>query len=205
MFDLVIRGGKIVDGTGAPSFVGDVAIKAGVIVKVGGDLGPGKEEINAAGNIVCPGFVDTHTHYDGQVTWDLHLTPSSWHGVTTAIMGNCGMGFAPVRPGKEARDYLISVMEGVEDIPGSVLSEGVSWDWESFPEFLDAIERRPHSIDVVAQVPHAPLTRLCHGTRARPRRRSDAGGHRRNGSTDKGSNSRRRLGLHNLAHLYSRR
>ena len=157
MHDLVIRGGKIVDGTGAPAFNGDVAIKDGVIVAVGGEVGPGKQEINAAGNIVCPGFIDTHTHYDGQATWDPYLAPSAWHGVTTAIIGNCGMGFAPVRPGKDARDYLISVMEGVEDIPGSVLSEGVSWDWESFPEFLDSLDHKPHSIDIVTQIPHAPL------------------------------------------------
>ena len=157
MHDLVIRGGTIVDGTGAPSFVGDVAIKDGVIVAVGGNLGPGKQTIDATGTIVTPGFVDTHTHYDGQVTWDSELAPAACHGVTTAIMGNCGMGFAPIRPGVEARDYLIKVMEGVEDIPGTVLAEGVSWDWESFPEYLDSVERKPHSIDVAAQVPHAPL------------------------------------------------
>jgi len=157
MHDLVIRGGTIVDGTGAPGFVGDVAISGGTIVAVGGDIGPSRHEIDATGNIVTPGFVDTHTHYDGQVTWDPQLSPAAWHGVTTAIMGNCGMGFAPVRPGTEARDYLITVMEGVEDIPGTVLAEGVSWDWESFPEYLDSIDRKPHAIDVVAQIPHAPL------------------------------------------------
>jgi N-acyl-D-amino-acid deacylase len=157
MYDLVIRGGMIVDGTGAPGFVGDVAASGGTIVAVGGDVGPGRQELDASGSIVTPGFVDTHTHYDGQVTWDAQLAPAAWHGVTTAIMGNCGMGFAPVRPGIEARDYLIKVMEGVEDIPGTVLAEGVSWDWESFSEYLDSVERRPHSIDVVAQIPHAPL------------------------------------------------
>jgi N-acyl-D-aspartate/D-glutamate deacylase len=157
MHDLVIRGGTIVDGTGASPFVGDVAITDGTIVAVGSGVGPGTKEINATGQIVTPGFIDTHTHYDGQVTWDPYLSPAAWHGVTTAIMGNCGMGFAPVRPGLEARDYLINVMEGVEDIPGSVLSEGVSWDWETFPEYLDSIDRKPHSIDVVAQIPHAPL------------------------------------------------
>jgi len=157
MHDLVIRGGTVIDGTGATGFVGDVAVDKGTIVAVGGDIGPGAREIDATGNIVTPGFVDTHTHYDGQVTWDAQLSPAAWHGVTTAIMGNCGMGFAPVRPGIEARDYLIKVMEGVEDIPGTVLAEGVSWDWESFPEYLDSIDRKPHAIDVVAQVPHAPL------------------------------------------------
>lgn len=157
MHDLVIRGGTIVDGTGAPGFVGDVAVDNGAIVAVGGDIGQGRQEIDATGNIVTPGFVDTHTHYDGQVTWDAQLSPAAWHGVTTAIMGNCGMGFAPVRPGIEARDYLITVMEGVEDIPGTVLAEGVSWDWETFPEYLDSVDRKPHAIDIVAQIPHAPL------------------------------------------------
>ncbi|MDT0509921.1 amidohydrolase family protein [Novosphingobium sp. MMS21-SN21R] len=157
MFDLVIRAGTIVDGTGAASFTGDVGIKDGTIVAVGDDIGPGAKEIDATGLLVTPGFIDTHTHYDGQVTWDPLLSPAAWHGVTTAVMGNCGMGFAPIRPGIEARDYLINVMEGVEDIPGSVLAEGVSWDWETFPEYLDSIDRKPHAIDVVAQVPHAPL------------------------------------------------
>ena len=157
MHDLVIRGGTIVDGTGAPAFVGDVAVTGGTIVAVGGSAAPGTKEIDASGCIVTPGFVDTHTHYDGQVTWDPHLSPAAWHGVTTAVMGNCGVGFAPIRPGPEARDYLIKVMEGVEDIPGTVLAEGVSWDWESFPEYLDSIDRKPHAIDIVAQVPHAPL------------------------------------------------
>ena len=157
MHDLVIRGGTIIDGTGAPGFVGDVAVDNGTIVAVGGAVGSGFTEIDAAGAIVTPGFVDTHTHYDGQVTWDSQLSPAAWHGVTTAIMGNCGMGFAPLRPGIEARDYLIKVMEGVVDIPGSVLAEGVSWDWETFPEYLDSIDRKPHAIDVVAQIPHAPL------------------------------------------------
>ena len=157
MHDLVIRGGTIVDGTGAPSFTGDIAITDGTIVAVGNDVGKGAKEIDAAGLIITPGFIDTHTHYDGQVTWDSQLSPAAWHGVTTAIMGNCGMGFAPVRPGQEARDYLIKVMEGVEDIPFAVLANGVSWDWESFPDYMDSVESRPHAIDMVAQVPHAPL------------------------------------------------
>jgi N-acyl-D-aspartate/D-glutamate deacylase len=155
MHDLVIRGGTIVDGTGAPSFVGDLAVKDGTIVAVGGKVGPGSQEINASGQVVRPGFIDTHTHYDDQVTWDPHLSPSSWHGVTTVIMGNCGVGFAPVRPGE--KDYLIEIMEGVEDIPGTALCEGMAWDWESFPEYLDSLERQQRSIDVAAQVPHCAI------------------------------------------------
>ena len=192
MHDLVIRGGTIVDGTGAPGFVGDVAMNNGIIVAVGGDIGPGRQEIDATGNIVTPGFVDTHTHYDGQVTWDPQLSPAAWHGVTTAIMGNCGMGFAPVRPGVEARDYLIKVMEGVEDIPGTVLAEGVSWDWESSPNISIRSTASRTAIDVVAQVPHAPLARLCHGPRPRDRRRSDRRRHRRNGPADQRSDQGRR-------------
>lgn len=154
-FDLVIRGGTIVDGTGRSAFTGDIAINDGKIAEMGGDIGPGKQEIDAAGLLVCPGFVDTHTHFDGQVTWDPHLSPSPWHGVTTVVMGNCGVGFAPVRPGE--KDYLIDVMEGVEDIPGSALAEGMPWDWETFPEYLDSLDRLPRSIDVAAQVPHCAL------------------------------------------------
>lgn len=155
MYDLVIRGGIIVDGTGAPSYTGDLAIRDGKIADVGTGIGSGRREIDATGLVVCPGFIDTHTHYDGQVTWDPHLSPSSWHGVTTVIMGNCGVGFAPVRPAE--KDYLIEIMEGVEDIPGSALAEGMTWDWESFPEYLDSLDRQPHSIDVAAQVPHCAL------------------------------------------------
>jgi N-acyl-D-amino-acid deacylase len=155
MFDLVIRGGTIADGTGRPVFTGDVAVLDGKIVEVGGKVGPGQQEIDATALLVCPGFIDTHTHYDGQVTWDPHLAPSSWHGVTTVIMGNCGVGFAPVRPGH--KEYLIDVMEGVEDIPGSALAEGMPWDWETFPEYLDSLDRLPRSIDVAAQVPHCAV------------------------------------------------
>ena len=155
MFDLVIRGGSIADGTGRPVFTGDVAIRNGKIAEVGGHVGPGQREIDATGLLVCPGFIDTHTHFDGQVTWDPHLAPSSWHGVTTVIMGNCGVGFAPVRPGQ--KEYLIDVMEGVEDIPGSALAEGMPWDWETFPEYLDTLDRFPRSIDVAAQVPHCAV------------------------------------------------
>jgi N-acyl-D-aspartate/D-glutamate deacylase len=155
MFDLVIRNGKIVDGSGEQAFVGDVAIEGNKIVAVGQDLGPGKEEIDAQGMLVTPGFVDMHTHFDGQVTWDPYLSPSSSHGVTTVVMGNCGVGFAPCR--KEDRDWLINVMEGVEDIPGSALSEGIQWDWETFPEYMDALERRKHAVDFAVQMPHSAL------------------------------------------------
>jgi N-acyl-D-amino-acid deacylase len=155
MFDLVIRGGTVVDGTGRPAFTADVAVADGKIAEVGGEIGPGAREIDAAGLLVCPGFIDTHTHFDGQVTWDPHLSPSSWHGVTTVIMGNCGVGFAPVRPG--GKEYLIDVMEGVEEIPGSALAEGMPWDWETFPQYLDSVDRLPRSIDVAAQVPHCAI------------------------------------------------
>src|SRR5579862_4242679 len=155
MHDLVIRNGKIVDGTGRPSFVGDVAIDNGKITSVGGKIGAGRREIDATGLLVTPGFVDIHTHYDGQVTWDPYLTPSSWHGVTTLVMGNCGVGFAPVAPGKE--EFLIGLMEGVEDIPGTALAEGIRWDWESFPEYLDALERMPRALDIGTHVPHAAV------------------------------------------------
>ena len=139
--DMVIRGGAVADGLGGEPIEADVAIDGGRIALVGTVPGRGADEIDAAGLLVTPGFVDIHTHYDGQATWDSRLTPSSWHGVTTAVMGNCGVGFAPVRP--DAHDRLISLMEGVEDIPGAVLDEGIEWSWESFDEYLDAVERRP--------------------------------------------------------------
>ena len=132
MHDLVIRNGKIVDGSGKESFMGDIAIDGDRITKIGLIEEEGKSEIDAEGNLVTPGWVDIHTHYDGQVCWDEYLTPSCWHGVTTVVMGNCGVGFAPVRPGTE--EFLVQLMEGVEDIPGVALNEGVSWDWESFPD-----------------------------------------------------------------------
>jgi len=153
--DLVIRNGKIIDGSGKKPFFGDVAIDNGKITSAGKIKGSGKEELDAKGNLVTPGWVDIHTHYDGQVSWDPYLTPSSWHGVTTAVMGNCGVGFAPVRPGDE--NFLIQLMEGVEDIPGSALHEGIDWDWETFPEFLDAIDKKEFVMDVGFMMGHGPL------------------------------------------------
>jgi N-acyl-D-aspartate/D-glutamate deacylase len=164
MHDLVIRNGTIIDGTGADRFVGDVAIDGGKITSVGGTAGPGREEVDASGKLVTPGWVDVHTHYDGQATWDPLLAPSSWHGVTTILFGNCGVGFAPCRP--EDQDALVDLMEGVEDIPGIVLNEGLKWDWESFPEFLDALDQQERVIDVAAQVPHHPLRVYVMGERA---------------------------------------
>jgi len=161
---LVNRGGLLADGLGGEPFAADVAIDGGTIAAVGRVAERGTEEIDASGLLVTPGFVDIHTHYDGQVTWDSSLAPSSWHGVTTVVMGNCGVGFAPVRP--DAHDRLISLMEGVEDIPGAVLDEGIDWSWETFPEYLTAVERRPHEIDIGAQLPHGALRHYVMGERA---------------------------------------
>ena len=161
--DLLIRGGTVIDGTGAERRVADIGIRDGRIVSVGAVNESGTREIDATGLLVTPGWVDIHTHYDGQVTWDAMLTPSCWHGVTTVVMGNCGVGFAPVRPGAE--DYLIKLMEGVEDIPGTALAEGIDWQWESFPQYLDAIEAKLHPIDFAAQVPHAALRLYVMGER----------------------------------------
>jgi N-acyl-D-aspartate/D-glutamate deacylase len=163
MHDLVIRGGQVVDGTGSKPRQVDVAIDGEHITQVGGEVGPGRREIDATDQLVTPGWVDVHTHYDGQVTWDTHLTPSGWNGVTTVVMGNCGVGFAPVRPGQE--DFLIQLMEGVEDIPGTALAEGINWSWESFPEYLDAIEAMPRAVDVGAQVPHGAVRAYVMGER----------------------------------------
>ncbi len=154
-FDLVIRGGTVVDGSGGPAFIGDVAIKNGKIAAVGAFAGTGAEELDAAGNYVTPGFVDVHTHYDGQVTWENRLSPSSDHGVTTVVMGNCGVGFAPSRP--EHRQLMIKLMEGVEDVPEVVMEKGVPFNWETFPEYLDALDQRQADIDFAAQLPHSPL------------------------------------------------
>jgi len=164
MHELVIRGGNIVDGTGAPAFIGDLAIDGGVITAVGSIDERGEREVDATGLAVMPGWVDIHTHYDGQVTWDPEVTPSSWHGVTTVVMGNCGVGFAPVRP--DGRDFLIELMESVEDIPGTALHEGMDWQWESFPEYLDALESTERVLDIAAQVPHAALRAYVMGERA---------------------------------------
>jgi N-acyl-D-amino-acid deacylase len=166
MHDLVIRGGTVVDGSGAARFTGDVAIDAGRITQVGGKAGAGQREINADGALVTPGWVDVHTHYDGQCTWDPYCTPSSWHGVTTVMMGNCGVGFAPVKP--DRHDWLIGLMEGVEDIPGAALAEGIRWEWETFPQYLDALARKPLAIDIGAQVPHGALRVYAMGERGVP-------------------------------------
>ncbi|PPR59731.1 MAG: N-acyl-D-aspartate deacylase [Alphaproteobacteria bacterium MarineAlpha4_Bin2] len=164
MHDTVIRGGTIADGDGGKLYSGDVAINDGKISSVGGKAGLSRREIDADGLLVAPGWVDVHTHYDGQATWDPILAPSSWHGVTTAMFGNCGVGFAPVR--KEDHRELIDLMEAIEEIPGTALEEGVAYDWESFPEFLDALERQPRAIDIAAQVPHHPLRVYVMGERA---------------------------------------
>jgi N-acyl-D-amino-acid deacylase len=163
VYDLIIRGGSIVDGTGRPAFRGDVAVTGDRIVEVGDVDGEARREIDATGLIVTPGWVDIHTHYDGQATWDPQMAPSSWHGVTTAIMGNCGVGFAPARP--DDHQFLIELMEGVEDIPGSALAEGIDWKWERFPEYLDALEVMPRTIDVGVHVPHAPVRAYVLGER----------------------------------------
>ncbi len=169
MHDLVIRRGKIVDGTGAPARVADIAIDGDRITEigdgVGGSVGAGRREIDADGQLVTPGWVDLHTHYDGQATWDSLLAPSSIHGVTSVVMGNCGVGFAPARRGDDDHEFLIALMEGVEDIPGSALHEGLSWEWESLPQYFDAVAARPHAVDIGAQVPHAALRAYVMGER----------------------------------------
>ena len=162
-FDIVIRGGSIADGEGGALFTADVAIKGGVIAEIGTVAGKGAEEIDARGKLVTPGFVDIHTHYDGQVTWDNHLSPSSGHGVTSLLMGNCGVGFAPCRP--DQRETMIDVMEGVEDIPGIVMAEGLPWSWETFPEYMDTLETRRMDVDFGAQVPHIPIRVYVMGKR----------------------------------------
>ncbi|MGD8606936.1 MAG: amidohydrolase family protein [Myxococcales bacterium] len=164
MYDLKITGGMLVDGSGEKRRPGDVGIKGGQIVAVGKCDESAQQTIDASGAIVAPGFVDIHTHYDGQISWDEELAPSSIHGVTTCVMGSCGVGFAPVRP--TDHDKLIELMEGVEDIPGTALSEGIRWGWESFPEYMDALDRMPHAIDFLAQVPHDALRVYVMGERA---------------------------------------
>src|SRR5438067_612567 len=154
-YDLVIRNGSIVDGSGGAPYAGDVAVLGDRIVAVGQVEGDGRTELDASGLAVTPGFVDVHTHYDGQVTWEHTLAPSSQHGVTTVVMGNCGVGFAPAR--STDHELVIKLMEGVEDIPEAVMAEGVPWNWESFPQYLDALSQREADIDFAAQLPHSPL------------------------------------------------
>jgi N-acyl-D-amino-acid deacylase len=163
MHDLVIRGGWVVDGSGAPGRTADVAVDGDRLAAVGTDVGAGRREVDADGALVTPGWVDIHTHYDAQVSWDPWLTPSSWHGVTTVVMGNCGVGFAPARP--DRHEWLIELMEGVEDIPGSAMAEGITWGWTSFPEYLEVIGREPKVLDVGAQVAHGPLRAFVMGER----------------------------------------
>jgi N-acyl-D-aspartate/D-glutamate deacylase len=163
MHDLVIRNGLVVDGTGTPPRTADVAIDGDRIAAVGTNVGPGRREIDAHGLLVAPGWVDIHTHYDGQATWDPYMTPSSWHGVTTVVMGNCGVGFAPAAP--DRHQWLIGLMEGVEDIPGTALAEGITWSWQSFPEYLDALEKMPRVLDVATQVPHGAVRAYVMGER----------------------------------------
>jgi N-acyl-D-amino-acid deacylase len=171
-YDLIIRGGTIVDGSGGAPFVADLAVSNGRIVAIGVVEGQALETLDATGRLVTPGFVDVHTHYDGQAIWSQQLSPASAHGVTTAIMGNCGVGFAPCR--EEDHDTLISVMEGVEDIPGVVMAEGLDWSWETFPEFLNALDRKPHDIDFAAYLPHSPLRIYVMGERGARREAATA-------------------------------
>ena len=166
-FDLVVRGGTILDGTGRPEFRADIGIRDGTIAAIGNLRADTAEVIDADGLLVTPGFVDIHTHYDGHVTWARHIEPSATHGVTTVVTGNCGVGFAPCRA--QDHEVLISVMEGVEDIPEVVMAEGLPWNWETFPEYLDVIGRRPHDVDIAAYVPHSALRVYVMGERGAAR------------------------------------
>ncbi len=163
MYDLIIENGLIYDGRGNKPFKADIAIRDKKIAKIGLIKEDSKQRIDADGKIVTPGFVDIHTHYDGQATWDPYLRPSTYHGVTTVVMGNCGVGFSPCKP--DQRDWLIGLMEGVEDIPGTALHEGIDWEWESFPEYLDALEKKPFAIDVGTQIPHGAVRAYVMGER----------------------------------------
>ena len=163
MHDLVIRGGLLIDGTGSAPRLADVAVDNGLITRVGMVPDQGRREIDATGLKVTPGWVDIHTHYDGQATWDSYLSPSCWHGVTTVVMGNCGVGFAPARP--DRHDWLIGLMESVEDIPGAALAEGIKWDWETFPEYMDALDRKPRVLDIATQAPHGAIRAYVMGER----------------------------------------
>ena len=164
MLDLLIRGGTVIDGSGAPGASADVGVRDGRIVEVGNITETAQQTIDADGALVTPGFIDIHTHYDGQASWDETFSPSIYHGVTTVVMGNCGVGFAPVRKGEEQR--LINLMEGVEEIPGAALAEGVRWGWESFSGYARALDAMPHSIDFMTLVPHDPLRLYVMGDRA---------------------------------------
>ena len=168
-YDIIIRNGLVVDGTGAPARQADVAISGGIIRAVGHVDGTASEEIDAAGLLVTPGFIDLHTHYDGQAVWSQRLNPSSSHGVSTVILGNCGVGFAPCRP--EDRELLVATMEGVEDIPGVVMQEGLTWNWESFPEYLDVLASRRRDIDIGIFTPHSPVRVNVMGERGAERER----------------------------------
>ena len=164
MHDMIIRNGTVVDGTGAPARHVDIAVKDGLIADIADKIeADGAREVDAGGLLVTPGWVDIHTHYDGQATWDDELGPSAWHGVTTLVMGNCGVGFAPAKPDKH--DWLIGLMEGVEDIPGAALAEGITWGWESFPEYLDVLETMPRSVDIATHIPHGAVRAYVMGER----------------------------------------
>lgn len=167
VFELVVRGGTVMDGTGSAGFVADIGVSNdGKIAAVGSGIGKGAREVDARGMLVCPGFVDVHSHYDGQASWDDLLAPSIWHGVTTTIFGNCGVGFAPVRPGRAAEKYLLDLMEGVEDIPGAVLDEGIQWGtWQTFGQYLDHLEKIPRTMDVGCLVPHGCVRAYVMGDR----------------------------------------
>src|SRR5579871_5272488 len=163
MHDLVVRNGTIADGLGGPLVSADIAVDGGIVTGIGRVGERGREELDARDLLVTPGFVDPHTHYDGQATWDPLLTPSIWHGVTTVIMGNCGVGFAPAAP--EQHDWLIGLMEGVEDIPGASMRDAMRWDWESVPEYLEALARMPRAVDVGAQIAHGAVRAYVMGER----------------------------------------
>jgi N-acyl-D-aspartate/D-glutamate deacylase len=172
MLDLLIKGGDVVDGTGRPRFKADIGIGGGRIVGVGDLSGPARRTIDATGMLVTPGWVDIHTHYDGQATWDMLLDPSFSSGVTTAILGNCGVGFAPVARGDEGR--LIDLMDGVEEIPGGALHAGLKWNWSTFPEYLDVLDSKPRSFDVGCYLPHGPLRLFVLGDKVGSGRKADA-------------------------------